>query len=425
MRLLQQGTAADLVELSTENAHTFVDKHREPFTTCWRQQDGDEFPAQYLVPRTGPGETGQVVKFGGPLIQLREKQTEWFDEWFEHIQAGRSGQLRVGTGHGKSTLALEAIRRYGRRALFVVIKINDLKQIIAEAPAVLGDVPIGVIQGNQYDVDKPVVVATVQTLARDRITAEHLQGFGLAILDENDKADAQYWQRALFKIGAGVRWGMSATDRKDGRDIVSRAHLGELIVRHDGIQLPPTIYKYLSPHETDPPNGVAKIKSRDDMMRLRTRAITALVKNEQRNAECVRFIQRLAAKGYNVIAFTDRVEHCKQIAGMCRELGIDSVALHGKASELSKRKAKRSAQVIPATYPIADRGLNIPRLDACVLLTPRADVIQCVGRIRREFDKNDPVVIDIVDRGLYSTMSAKGRDKWYRAQQFKIQQIQP
>jgi superfamily II DNA or RNA helicase len=53
--------------------------------------------------------------------------------------------------------------------------------------------------------------------------------------------------------------------------------------------------------------------------------------------------------------------------------------------------------VIIGTYQASGEGFDVPDLDTLILSTPKSDVEQAVGRILRKVNKNEPVVIDIVD----------------------------
>ena len=47
---------------------------------------------------------------------------------------------------------------------------------------------------------------------------------------------------------------------------------------------------------------------------------------------------------------------------------------------------------------MASEGMDVPDLDALVLASPHADVVQSIGRVLREVDgKKQPLVLDIVD----------------------------
>ena len=68
-----------------------------------------------------------------------------------------------------------------------------------------------------------------------------------------------------------------------------------------------------------------------------------------------------------------------------------------------------------ATYGFCAEATDISSLDTLVLGTPRANVLQPVGRILRKHDgKQFPVVLDIVDGNSKVLRGyASSRLKWY------------
>jgi len=81
-----------------------------------------------------------------------------------------------------------------------------------------------------------------------------------------------------------------------------------------------------------------------------------------------------------------------------------------------QRKTASVKPVILTTYRMMSEGTDIPWLDTCVMGTPRADVVQIVGRIRREYpDKPQPIVMDFIDRDspVFAGYANK-RLNWYK-----------
>jgi superfamily II DNA or RNA helicase len=74
---------------------------------------------------------------------------------------------------------------------------------------------------------------------------------------------------------------------------------------------------------------------------------------------------------------------------------------------------------------MAREGTDIPWLDTAVLATPKADVEQIIGRIRREHPgKKEPVVLDPVDQDSPVFVGyANKRAWWYRKVGAKIVQM--
>jgi len=87
-----------------------------------------------------------------------------------------------------------------------------------------------------------------------------------------------------------------------------------------------------------------------------------------------------------------------------------------KARKVQREQAKAKAVVL-ATYQMASEATDVPWWDTCVLAIPRSDVVQIVGRIRREYPgKTQPVVLDIVDGDspVYEAFARK-RLAWYKS----------
>jgi superfamily II DNA or RNA helicase len=85
-------------------------------------------------------------------------------------------------------------------------------------------------------------------------------------------------------------------------------------------------------------------------------------------------------------------------------------------------KMTEEKQVVVATYAMAAEALDIKTLNTLVMVTPKTDIVQSVGRILRE--KHDkPLVIDIVDRhDVFKNQWAKRR-RYYKKCEYTIKMI--
>ena len=78
------------------------------------------------------------------------------------------------------------------------------------------------------------------------------------------------------------------------------------------------------------------------------------------------------------------------------------------------------SSVIIGTYQASGEGFDVPALDTLILATPKSDVEQAVGRILRQTNKNEPLVLDIVDSfSIFKGQYIKRR-RFYKSNQFKI-----
>ena len=82
-------------------------------------------------------------------------------------------------------------------------------------------------------------------------------------------------------------------------------------------------------------------------------------------------------------------------------------------------KLSEDKKVVIATYAMAEEALDIKTLTSLIMVTPKSDVRQAVGRILRKKQSN-AIVYDIVDmHGLFQRQWQK-RCAWYRKQKFTI-----
>jgi superfamily II DNA or RNA helicase len=81
-----------------------------------------------------------------------------------------------------------------------------------------------------------------------------------------------------------------------------------------------------------------------------------------------------------------------------------------------------SKQVILATYAMAAEALDIKTLSTLVMITPKTDIIQSVGRILRIKHEN-PIIVDIVDSHEVFRNQWTQRKRFYKKCNYRIRQI--
>ena len=337
-------------------------------------------------------------------------------------KSSQSGSLRfraeAPTGTGKTVVGAWVAGGVVRRKTIVLShlqRIND--QWVQTFRDILG-VPehrIGMIQDGRKDwQDKDVVVGTLQSVALKpgAFPEEFYRSFGCMICDEVHRCGAPAFSQAMWQFPAAVRFGLSAThERKDGADAVIRNHLGEVEVRSRATALPMEVW---------PVWYEAKGKVWGDNHGARVLCIT---RDRERNERIIRFIKRMYDAGRNSLVVGDKVDHLEQLMGMAERAGVPKQAMGQFTSERTTMKrvmagerwqevkkrekikahelerVKQESQIIFATYGMFKEGIDVPRLDSGIDVTPRSDATQLIGRIRRPYpDKKLPVLwVTIVD----------------------------
>ena len=135
--------------------------------------------------------------------------------------------------------------------------------------------------------------------------------------------------------------------------------------------------------------------------------ITELTLKPERNDLIINVIHEYLKQNRKILVLTDRRDHCDYLLRHLPE-GLAGVYLGGMKTK--DRQLSTECSVILGTYQASGEGFDVPDLDTLILATPKSDVQQAIGRILRQKNKNEPVVLDIVDsfsifKGQYYTVS--------------------
>jgi superfamily II DNA or RNA helicase len=333
-------------------------------------------------------------------------QREFFDNIESTVRKQGAVLLEAPTGSGKTVAMLHTIGKLGQTALVIVPSKALADQWTIEAKLHLGLEPdeIGLIQGpNMRWKECKLVVAVIHNLFQKEWSDEFYQYFGTVCWDEAHRLGAPEFSKTMPLFPAANRMGATATpDRKDGCMDVVTLHLGEVGVRlnSDALSCECRVIRYSDPFA----HKYARLPL-PTLLRI-------ITKNKARNEMIVDAVVRMFHKGRNVLVLSDRVEHLQTLQTLTVGHGIpkDITGLYVGGYKVGKvkkttgqgylREIRENPQyrIIFATYSMMKEGTNIPRLDAGIDATPRADGIQAIGRIRRPFPgKKVPVWFTPID----------------------------
>ena len=141
--------------------------------------------------------------------------------WLRRIHKAKGRVLVVGpTGAGKTVVATSLIRKARRskkRVLFLAHRTELIHQCVARL-AEAGIKSVGVIQADTPpDLDQPIQVASVQTLAR---RPELMAGYDVVIIDEAHHATSPTYRKILEANEGAKVYGLTATPRRlDGKPL--------------------------------------------------------------------------------------------------------------------------------------------------------------------------------------------------------------
>lgn len=380
---------------------------------------------------------GAEIPYDIEPIVLRDEQKPWVEDICRQFQIYHDIIAKAGVGKGKTVMSLEVARRLELVPLILVDQDFLKNQWIERAKEFYGidDEDIGVIQGPRCDYqDKTVVIGMVQSLYQKDYGDDLYEHFGLVILDEVHTVGAPQFSKVLSQFHATYRLGVSATpDRPDILNRVLRTHLGPIRVtldsEHDASQV--RIVEY----DDCAPSWYATITKKEG------RFVSDISEDTDRNLLIAEIIYRMWKKGRQMLIIGGRVMQLEGLIEMVVALGVTredcglvtgrydrwmyvkdptpslpptgwdreaeytpvKLAVCSKTirkNELERRKEE--SQLIFSTYGMFAKGVDVPRLDSGIDVTPRGRSQQVHGRIlRTQAGKATPIWVTIRDRVNY------------------------
>ena len=444
--LLSEGQVAKLKRMATVTPRSFNDEPVDDILG-WRESDnylylpvarGVEMLKQMGVvhvfkDKTSLGSKIEVPRLPDPYHpDASPGQAQFMEDVLAAVQDRHAILGKAGTGNGKTVVALWTIAMLGRTALIVVpgaTLANNWKDEIKKHLG-LDDSEIGWIQQKKCDFrGKKVVIAVVHSLCRRAYPPAFYQAFGTVVYDEVHSMAAATFSKTLGKLTARYKMAFSATPtRKDGCENVFLNYFGSDIVdckEDKPLECDAYIVDYQLPFPKDSFPESPSI------------ALNILSKLKTRNQLITKWIGRLYAKKRTIIVMSDRIEQLhllrdwthaqfgvpmEEMAMYAAQKIVNGKRVRVTQNELQTLKKRGSIRIYFTTYGIFKQGENIPRLDAGIEATPRADGIQPPGRIRRRRPgKSRPVWVSIRDNGSWLLMRrAKSRIKEFQQAHIKI-----
>ena len=372
---------------------------------------------------------GKVIDFQVAFKPRSLEQARVREETTAFLKEGKSGIVVAQTGFGKTPTALASVGDIGRKTLVVVTK-EDLQQQWAQEACShlqLKSSEVGIIRQDTFQVtDRKVVVGLVNSLIIEGRYPDWLRDeFGLVVFDECHRMAADTFRRAVQSFTAKLRLALTATlERQDGKEALVMANIGPVRVTTSTATMVPKVLRFQTNWQCPRIKKINKKTGKSTIVRMphsagrAGRVLKRLTKDPDRNILLATITKRAYEKGRKIVFFSDLTEHLKEIRSLLIQMGVpasDMAKYYGPMSmeDIERAKAK---PLLLATYKKMGEGSNIPWLDFCVLGTPRSEVEQIVGRIRREYpDKSQPIVADMVDADSpVFNSAANKRLRWYR-----------
>jgi superfamily II DNA or RNA helicase len=335
-----------------------------------------------------------------PGIALRDYQREALAAIHAAAARGIARQLVVlPTGTGKTVVFGALIAGSPGRALVLAHRDELITQAVDKLLMAAPGLEVGIVKGERDDTGAPVVVASVQTLARPPRLARLRPDFALVVVDEAHHAAADSYRRVLDYVEAPLVVGMTATPERadgvplDGWRVVYRRELLEMISAG-----------YLADLRA------IQVRLAADFHALHTRAGDVI----DREAEelllaadaphhAVAAYQAHAA-GRKALLFTPTVRVAHAMAEAFENAGVAATAIDGETPTDARRATLRQfgagAVRVVANCGVLTEGFDEPSADCILIARPtrsRSLYVQMIGRGTRPFPgKGDCLILDLV-----------------------------
>lgn len=392
-------------------------------------------------------------------VTLAEHQVEAVERAFRM----RRMALQCPTRGGKTLIAIEFIRRVGRKTLWVTHTKELLRQTPERFKTHLG-IDVGIVAGPTRT-DGIVVVAMIQTLHRIlQQDKGFFRQFGCLVPDEAHHSGADTWQAVAAEcVNADYRLALSGTMKtaspvtdlkiegaygptfavRTTMDLVEVGFIARPRVVF--LQVPPQTYpSYEEVRESVCPSWRADPRqlSRLGGRLFRESYDRGIVFNETRNRAIVDVAVRHANAGERFLVLVNRVSHADAIASAidarlsraCRVWSLNGECDDDERSVTltSFRQSKRGAVLV--CTPFFREGLDVPEIDAAFLAgggESSIAVLQAFARaLTKRPGKDEVIIYDCLDgrdprkdKDYLANHAWNSRLKIYKEQGFSIQKM--
>lgn len=354
-------------------------------------------------------------------MTLRPYQHTARDNTFRDWAAGlRRLALVLPTGAGKTVIFSEIIREFlvrfpGHPVLVLAHRDELLQQAKAKIEHWVPGIQVGIVKAGQNQVYAPIVVASVQTLARGRVA--RLRQPGLVIVDECHRTMGPSYIKVLDELGCRrndgpLTLGVTATfTREDSKRLTDfyqavpfALDLVELIlpdpVTGEAYLCPPKFRRVLIEGLDLSGVPMSRLTSGRDL------AATELAEAMDRAGApgVVAAAYRRHAADRSGMVFTPTVDSAADVADAFNEIGISAAMLSGKSTMKDRRRIlerynRGDIQVI-TNAALLGEGVDAPITSCVVVARPTLSKTlfrQMVGRGLRLYPgKTDCLVLDVV-----------------------------
>jgi len=396
----------------------------------WRENENKMYiPRFYGIMRYGLPEKSEIepgdsidIRFMKPLRDYQENIIKiYLDYVLNSPGIGGGAILEVPCGRGKTVMALKIIAELSKKTLILVHKEFLMNQWIERIAEFLPSARVGKIQGSIFDVEgKDIVIGMIQTMYSREFPANTFTPFGLTIIDEVHRIGSEEFSKTLLKTITSYMLGISATvERKDGLTRILNMFIGEKIYSEERNSDDPVCVRGIEFVSTDPEFNETEVDWKGDPKY--STMISKICEFGPRSDFIIRVLKDLILENpeNQIMILAHNRSLLKYLYEAIEHHQISSVGYYVGGMKEHVLKETEGKQIVLATYAMAAEALDIKTLSTLVMVTPKTDIEQSVGRILRTRHDN-PIVVDIIDKHDTFQNQWRKRKTFYRKCNYRI-----
>lgn len=364
---------------------------------------------------------------------MRPLQQEVINAYIESIRKqesdngylGGGGLLELECGGGKTVCGLNIVSLLKKKTLIIVQKEFLVNQWVERIQQFLPTARVGRIQASVVDVhNKDIVIGMLQSLSMKDYPDEIFRSFGLTIIDEVHHISSEVFSRALYKAVTPYVIGLSATmERKDGTTYVFKMFLGDIVYKNVNKETRDVEVRAIQYYADDADFNSVKTDYKGNV--IYSSLISKICIFNPRNEFILNILINLLEENPNqqIMCLAHNRNVLEYFHSAITERNIATCGYYVGGMKQEELKKTEDKQVVIATYSMASEALDIKTLTTLIMITPKTDVTQSIGRILREKHSFSPIVIDIVDIHKPLVNQFNKRKTYYKQQNYSIKYL--
>lgn len=307
-------------------------------------------------------------------------------QFYRSKKGWKKGIVILPTGTGKTILSALDAKRFGGKVLFIVHRLDILKQSISAYKKVWNQATIGILTGEsrENELNCDILFASKDTLRQTtELTKYRHDEFDYIVIDEVHHGQTPSYSEIFSYFKPRFMLGMTATpDRTDRKDIfeifdynkIFEVSLQEAI--EDGYLVPYTYYGLL--------DNVDYSHIRYQNNRYRVDDLERNLIIPERNQAILReYLDK--GSGDKAIGFCVSIQHANRMADFFNENNISAVAITSETPDRDEKieSFRRNEINIVFTVDLFNEGVDFPNVRVLMFLRPtesKTVFIQQIGR---------------------------------------------